>query len=346
MPIDNVIGQSIVNVSPTTSPDGIQVGGEAGLSVPSVPTPSRNPVLGSGVPAGATESPLDKNDVLAANGIRPWDAGKIYSPGELVTYKSSFTQENNVYQATNAGGYQQGHRPGSDDSRWLYHGTVDSNYRNYASTVPKTGDQIDNPASDSSVKSPSSTSGVTNPINTSDKWYQALQYGDLRGKFADVQRGVGDYLSSKGVQNVSVYGGNNRTGSTLKDYRFESFDKSLSHGAAPSQDAVAQFFFLKPGDSNRIPYLKEDGYKTISRQIDLNVNGEIHSVNSRITVPKEWRSSDVDNAKPDYAYMYVPEKSASAPSDKELKDDPYTPFYYFDISNNDGGKVSAKYADV
>lgn len=53
-----------------------------------------------------------------------WDPCQIYHPGDRVAYNG------NVYQVPNVGGNHMSVEPGTNDSKWLYAGTVENNYKN------------------------------------------------------------------------------------------------------------------------------------------------------------------------------------------------------------------------
>ena len=58
-----------------------------------------------------------------------WDPGKTYKPGDQVIYNG------NIYQAPNQGGSHHDVEPGSDDSKWLYAGTL----QNYCKQISAQG---------------------------------------------------------------------------------------------------------------------------------------------------------------------------------------------------------------
>jgi len=324
MPIDTHIGQG--GIYPGAAiPDETQIGGQTGLSPPPASTPSRNPALDAVTISAASASPSDKQAFLESKNIKAWDAGKIYSPGDLVVYK------NEVYQATAAGKYTQGFTPGENDRQWLFHGTVDNNYNYYMSKPSAPPNYVEQ-------NNPTATSPAT-PVapvgsNLSQQNSELATLQSLKNKFPEAFKVAGNSFSSKirvdypngpyrDVKEVHVHGGSNQNGSGYSTYFFKSVKQDPEFAKYKPWDAHVQFVYLRPEDRGKIGEINPENYKFTYRrtdEFDLRFGSEGHDVPgtayATYITPKTWTQRDINESVPDFGYLYEPSYKEAAQQDQ------------------------------
>jgi len=214
-----------------------------------------------------------------------WDASRVYRPGDQVICAGK------VYQAPNVGGTHQGVPPGTDDSKWLYHGTVDANYRyyvNHGAALP-----------------PQPAVGVDAKSEAKGEQVDALHR--LRVLFDDAFEDVGNYLRQTGAPGVRVYGGSNAHDRSALDFDFGAYEKTLALGEHPLQQGkFAQFIYLRPEDKHHPDRIDPDHYRVVTDAESLNIRGREIDLDATTIVPKDWPRWQVPQTHPDYGYLYVP----------------------------------------
>lgn len=219
-----------------------------------------------------------------------WSVRHEYKPGDQVIFGK------NVYQVPSSGGNPKGVVPGTVDSRWLYHGTVENNYKYY---VNSHGGEKKGICGKHPLYAPPTETQRGDEVNALDR---------LKSSFHASFNRLPVYLGVWGASGANLYGGSNSSNRNSQSYKFASYEKTLKPGEQPlPKGGVAHFFYLRPEDKGSAEPIDPTTYRYVPFPIRLRTQPhDLPPVVATAVMPQEWRADAIAIAKPDYGYLFVP----------------------------------------